>query len=263
MTKRGSNFSKKASVRERPRKKHAKKSAKTWMAAGFDLSMSSVAGAAIGYDGTLKRMTGPDFTMKFWGKDTHYFERITDCANADTLIHELQERLGIFAELDEIYIAVEEPFPVGMVKRLESKALKQQAEISGAFLAGLLRYGYKNIFQISWYQWAQLVAAELGITIHHSKWSYKENPFPLAPSGKGSGKWRSKEWARMRGVKLLDYEETIIPDWPDLINHNTLGKIPRPETSKAKAAQPDDRYDALGVMNWMVNELQNSGLTKN
>lgn len=235
-----------AGVRERPRKKHAKRSSKTWMACGFDLSMSSVAGAAISYDGTLKKMLGPEFVMKSWEKNTHYFERITDCARAEDFIHELQTRLGVVAELDEIYIAVEEPFPTGMVKRLESNAIKQQAEISGAFMAGLLRYGYKNIFQISWWQWAQIVAEDLGVSIHHSKWNYKKNPFPLAPDGKGSGKWRSKEWA----LKIDG-----IPEWPDLINHHKLGKIPRPENSKAKGTQPDDRYDALPICEWMRREI--------
>ena len=242
----------KISVKSGARKKHPKKRTKTWMVAGFDLSMSSIAGAGYCYDGTLRKEIGPAFTMKMWEKNTHYFERITDAAYAHNFILDLQKELKTVAELDEIYIAVEEPFPTGMVKRLESNAIKQQAEIQGAFIGGLLRYGYKNVFQISWSQWAGLVAADLGITIHHSKWNYESNPFKLAPSGKGSGKWRAKEWALKS-----DYE---IPNWKDLINHGKRGKIHRPKESKARGVQPDDRYDALGIMEWMKAELKLLGI---
>jgi hypothetical protein len=245
----------KISTKPSARKKHHKKSTKTWMVCGFDLSMSSIAGAAYCYDGTLRKEIGPSFTMKLWEKNTHYFERITDAALAHNFIHDLQVGLKVVAELDEIYIAVEEPFPVGMVKRLESQSIKQQAEISGAFLGGLLRYGYKNLFQISWQSWAALVAGDLGITTHHSKWNYNStpNPFKLAPNGKGSGKWRAKEWALNS-----DYE---VKKWKDLINHHTRGKIHRPKESKARGVQPDDRYDALGVMHWMRTELGILGIS--
>jgi len=237
-------ISKKASARVKPRKKHPRRSKNSWMVTGFDLSMSSIAGAAYAYDATLDKFLGPKFTMKSWGPNTHYFERIKDCSRAEDFIHDLMGQMKLVVGLNETYIATEEPFPTGMVKRLESKALKQQAEISGAFLAGLLRYGFQNIYQISWYQWAQIIAADLGVTIHYSKWNYKENPFELAPSGKGSGKWRPKEWALKNGV----------PDWPDLITREKTGKIPRPEGSRARAVQPDDRYDALAVCEWMREE---------
>lgn len=228
------------------------------MVAGFDISMASIAGAAIAWDGTTRKFYGPVFVMKSWPPNTHYFSKLTDLVNAPNFIHDLQAEMKLVAELDEVYIAVEEPFPVGMVKRLESQSIKQQAEFSGAFMAGLLKYGFQNVFQIAWYQWAQLVAADLSelleedITIHRSKWNYEINPFKLAPHGKGSGKWRAKEWA----LEMFD-----IPDWTDLITREKLGKIPRPEGSKARAVQPDDRYDALGVMNWMRNELDKLGLT--
>lgn len=209
------------------------------MAVGIDVSMSSVAGFAVAWDYTLREFLGPVSVMKRWEKNTHYFERIEDCSRAHNFIHDLQVELKLVAELDEVYIAVEEPWPVGIIGRMESSWLKQQAEISGAFLAGLLRYGYKNVFQINNNFWRGIVADDLGITIHYSKWD----------------KWKPKEWAA-RGYTRQDGEVIEIPDWPDLINHSKKGKIPRPENSKAKAVQPDDRYDALGVMAWMEKQIE-------
>lgn len=236
-----------AKVRKKIRPKISKRAIardKGWMVCGFDLSLSSVAGAAYAYDRITDTFKGPVFVSWRWGKGTEYYDRITDCSRSFDWIEQLQTELGVLLELDDVFIAVEEPFPFGMVKQMESNALKQQSEISGAFLGGLLRYGYKNIFQISANQWRQIVAAELGITIHHTKYNYTSNPFQYAPSGKGSGKWRSKEY----GLKFN------LPDWPDMIDSSKHGKIPRPEESKAKAVQPDDRYDAYAIMEWMKSE---------
>jgi hypothetical protein len=215
---------------------------------GFDVSMSSIAGAATAWDEITKRDKGPVFSAWRWDKNTHYFDRLTDCARSYEHVESLQAKLGVMIEPDDVYIAIEEPFPLGMVRRMESNALKQQAEISGAFIAGLLRYGYTNIFQIGNHLWRQIIAVELDISIHHGKWNYIENPFPFAPGGKGSGKWRSKEY----GLKLG------LPDWPDIISTNKHGKIPRPEGSKAKSVQPDDRFDAFAIMQWMKGELENT-----
>lgn len=222
-------LSAKPSVRKKVRKKHPKRSTNSWLAAGFDISMSSVAGAAFGYDATLNEYKGPEFTIERWGRNTHYFDRISSCSRAENFIHDLQSEMGMTVKAEDIYIAIEEPWPMGMVGKQQSNSLKQQAEISGAFLAGLLRYGYKNIFQIHNTHWRQIVAADLGITIHYSKWD----------------KWKPKEWALAMEIE----------DWPDLINHSTKGKIPRPEGSKAKAVQPDDRYDAFAIATWMRREV--------
>lgn len=213
------------------------------MCIGFDTSLSSVAGAAWAYDKITKQEKGPEFTMWRWTKDRHYFDRITDCSRAHEFVQTLCAQLGVIVELEDVFIAIEEPWPIGMVGKMESQSLKQQAEISGALLAGLLRYGYTQIFQIHNTWWRQVVAKELGISIAPQKWNYTESPFQYAPHGKGSGKWRAKEY----GLKLG------LPDWPDLVK-NKDGKIPRPEMSKAKAVQPDDRYDAFAILQWMRQE---------
>ena len=209
------------------------------MICGFDTSMRSIAGAAIGYDGILRKKLGPEFVMLRWNKEDHYFDRLLEAAKSFELVLDLQAALSpLIVDNHKVYIAQEEPWPFGMVGKSQSIALKQQAEISGAFLGSLVRYGYNNIYQINNTKWRQIVAEDLGISIHYSKWNVD-----------GKGKWRSKEWS------LKNFE---VPDWPDLIETKKEGLIPRPENSKARAKQPDDRYDALAIMEWMRLELGKS-----
>ena len=49
--------------------------------------------------------------MKRWDKNFHYFERLKDAAKSHDLIHDLIGQLGMTPEIDEIFIAQEEPFP--------------------------------------------------------------------------------------------------------------------------------------------------------
>lgn len=253
----------------RPSKKHALKIPKldrhadSWVALGFDTSLSSLAGAGLAYDDVLKSFRGPGFAMRRFQKDDHYFSRIEIAARAHDMVHDLLAELRISVPIDRIFIAVEEPWPFGMIRGGISNAMKQQAEMSGAFLGGLVRYGYRNIFQIQANNWRQVVAADLGITIHHSKWkdtalceTYNCKPTDV-------GKFRSKQWALALNHGMDSwgtYDE--IPDWPDIITHKDHGKIPRPEGSKAKALQPDDRYDALAMAIWMRQELKRLGVFK-
>ena len=244
----------------RPRKKHALPKpreirSRGWAVVGFDTSMSSLAGAAIGYDATMKKMVGPNFTMLRWEKDDDYFARLKEACNSHELVGGLIADMGMILELDEIYIAQEEPWPLGMSRGGMSSYMKQQAEISGAFLGGLIRWGYTNIMQMNSIHWRQMIAADLGITTHHSKWKSPELALAHNCAPKDSGKFRAKQWALTQSP-VYDGE---IPDWPDIIGGKD-GKQPRPETSKAKAVQPDDRYDALAVMWTHYKELQQLGL---
>lgn len=220
--------------KRRVRKKH--RSPGSFMVCGFDTSMSSIAGAGIAWDKPMRKWVGPFFVISRWQKGDHYFDRMNNAARAENFIHGLIAPTKMGFELEDIYIAQEEPFPPGMVKRLQSNAIKQQAEISGAFLGGLIRYGYRNVFQIENYRWRQIVAGDMGGTIHHKWWT----------------KFRPKEWALNEWK--LDGQEYEVDDWPDIIESSKHGKIPRPEGSKAKAVQPDDRYDALAIMEWMRRE---------
>jgi hypothetical protein len=232
-----------------------------WMVAGFDTSMSSIAAAAIGYDVTLNRLVGPEFLWLRWQKEDEYLDRLMEACRAEELIHALQNQLGLLINNDEIYIAQEEPVPMGLFSKGVSAFLKQQCEVSGAFLGGLMRYGYRNIFQINSTQWRQMVAQNLGITIHHSKWKSPELCEQFNCKPKDSGKFRSKQWALGLNHGLIGWQfpyTNEIPDWPDIIEAKH-GKVPRPEGSKAKAVQPDDRYDALAVMMSQAIELQELG----
>jgi hypothetical protein len=226
--------------KSKPKKKLAKpplKKEPNWVAVGFDVSVSSIAGAAFGWDGTLRRSVGPVTVAKRWTRDNDYPERLEDSVRSYVFVLDLIAKLKMTPELDEVFIAIEEPWPFGMQKRLESNSLKQQAQISGAFFGGLVRYGYKQVFEIHNQWWKKVVADSLEITTHWTKY------------GKGlEGKMRSKEYVRK--------EFPEIEDWPDLISHSKQGLIPRPEGSKAKAQQPDDRYDAIPIAVWMKTEVE-------
>jgi hypothetical protein len=251
--KKSAKFQRKASVR----KSKPKSPKATTVIIGADVSMSSIALAGVAHDATLKKLIGPGFQLWRWDQGTHYFDRITDCSRCETFIYDLYTELKLGnVELENVYIAVEEPWPFGIVGRAESSYLKQQAEISGAFLAGLLRYGFKNIYQISANSWRKIVADDLGISTYHSKWKDQKLGWLVDdPCGHyrtlpaNIGKFRAKEWAR---------QNYVVPDWPDIIESTGKGKVPRPKGSKARAVQPDDRYDALAVMEWMRREWQNS-----
>src|SRR5512146_3156056 len=86
---------------------------KGWIVAGFDTSMSSITGAAIAYDGILKQFKGPVFTVVRWSKEDHYFDRIKAAAKAHDFMLDLQAQLLLSIPLDKIFIAQEEPWPMG------------------------------------------------------------------------------------------------------------------------------------------------------
>lgn len=256
--KKSAKFQRKSSVR----KKHPKK--RQWVALGFDISMSSIAGAAIGYDLTFGRLVGPVFCMHRWNKEISYLDRLRDAAKPEIFVWDLIAQLKMTPEIDEIFIAQEEPFPAhsGFLKRATGGFVKQQAEVSGAFVGGLMRYGYSEFFQIGNDRWRKIVADQISeetgqdITTHHSKWRSEKLAKQYNCTLANSGKFRSKQWAldiyapwagQMQGVE--------IPNWPDIIASTKLGNVPRPEGSSARAIQPDDRYDALAILEWMRHEL--------
>lgn len=257
--------------RKRPARK---KSLPTTMICGFDQSMRSIAGAAIAWDETLKRWTGPEFIIVRWNKEDEYYDRISEAGTGHEMIWDLQRQLKLGnCEPENVFIAQEEPFPMGMINRrggkTQGQTLKQQAEISGAFLHGLLKYNFRNIYQINSVMWRQIVADDLGITIgtkrnnpkDPNQWSPKDPKLYAELNCRAGevGKWRSKQWALSSpgpGYGWMHAFPNEIPEWPDLIDSKKEGMIPRPKNSKAKAVQPDDRYDALAVMEWMRQEWE-------
>jgi hypothetical protein len=228
--------------------RHVREKSRLWI--GADLSLHSLALAGLAWDEVLKKYRGPAFVTINWGKDDHYFKRLDRLSKAD-YIYDLSAQLNLIIDPQQIFIAQEEPWPFGMANRGkgQSQTLKQQAEMSGAFLAGCLRLGFHNIYQIHNTWWRKIVADDLGITIHHTKW------------GKGiEGKMRPKEWALAGnhgwgGKKWHGQFPNPVPKWPDMILRGGA-RIPMPENSKAKPVQPDDRYQALPMALWMKNEEQ-------
>jgi hypothetical protein len=203
----------------------------SWIALGVDISMSSIAIAAIGWDKTMRKMRGPSLHTVRWNHGEHYFERMEDASRARNLLDGAVSGLKFYvADPSDIFIAVEEPWPLGIVKRAQSAWIKQQAQMSGSFIGGLLRDGYRNVYEVNNQAWH-------GIVREH----FKPDTIPQKEI-----KWKVKEWA----LEAFD-----VPELPDLIQ-SKHGKIPRPEKSRAKAQQPDDIYDALGIMSWMQNECE-------
>ena len=178
------------------------------------------------YDGLLDKIKGPATVNERWSRDTHYFDRLKSAARPEIFIHSLMSGLkGAVVETDQIYIAVEEPWPMGIVKKAESGWLKQQAQIQGTFIGGLVRYGFANIYEVNAQSWKKVVADELGVKVGLSK----------------DFKWTVKKWA---------IDTYGLEDMPDLIE-SKLGLTPKPKTSRAKPKQPEDIYDAMGLCAWM------------
>jgi hypothetical protein len=244
--------------------------ADSWAAIGFDISMSNIWGAGFGWDNVLQKYKGPVFAGFRWERNTHYFERLRDAVNASEIAYDIMHALGLFIELHQVFIAQEEPFPPhsGFLKRAHASSIKQQAEISGAFLGGLLKSKFVEVYQIGNTEWRKLIADEISeatgedVTIHHSKWRSQRLVDAFNCNLTNSGKFRSKQWARdIIEPWTVQQLGTEIPDWPDIIG-SKHGNIPRPEGSRAKAIQPDDRYDALAICWTMWRRLQDSGVDK-
>lgn len=223
-------------VKKKSKRKPVRWQSVEWVAVGADVSTYSISLAGMAKLGNGKLRSAKAVTLR-WEKDTDYFKRIRDASQCQNLMFDLFAALKVEPELVNVFIAVEEAVSFGHMQRHQSKSMKQQLQISGAFLGGLLRWGWNNLYEIQANQWRKYVAEELGITTHHTKW------------GKGrDGKYRSQEWVE-------NFHPKWDGKWPDIISAKR-GMIPRPEGSKAQGVQPDDRYDALGIMWWMRKELK-------
>lgn len=215
-----------------------------WVVIGVDVSTYSISlsGMAKTREGKIRVKS----ISRRWVANTDYFKRMEEVAKAHDLVHDLLAKLKVMVELENIYFAIEEAVPIGALQRSKSnKSAKQQLQISGAFIGGLLRYGYKQLWEIQWQQWAAVVAKDLGLTTHHTKW----NPT------KKEGKYRAQEWVKKFHPKWDG-------GWPDLVRNSKLGLVPRGD-SKAQGIQSDDRYESLGIMWFMRCELKKEGALKN
>lgn len=200
----------------------------SWAAVGIDTSMSSLAVAAIGFDGMSGQVKGPATKVLRWTSENEYLDRLAMAAKSHELVLDVLHLLWVI-DSSKVYVAVEEPFPLGMVKKMQSGWIKQQAQVSGAVLGSLMRYGYRNLFEVNNSTWKKSINDDVGLAL--------------------KTKWDVKDWA------IAYYD---MPDLPDLVKAKTGGKIPRPESgfgANAKAEQPDDIYDAVGIMHYMRTEM--------
>lgn len=212
-------------VKAKPKLKLGRKR-RTVVALGFDLSLASVAGAAKMKDGPLDKMKGPVWVRHPWMKETPHFEKLKYLARGSDFVHILLNELNAIAELPEIYIGVEDLPP----RVMNANRYREQAELLGAFVGSLLRYGYFNVQLVNVKQWQALVAGDIGVKVN-----------------KDFDKWTVKNWAR---------EVYDAPKWPDLIRSGKHGLIPKPKGSKAMPEQPDDRYDCTGIMDYVWDGIK-------
>lgn len=200
--------------------------AKSWAVAGIDISMATISGAMLIYDSVLDKMRGPGVFSVRWEKPVHFLDRLGQASRAhDFMLDLMHAAAPITLPTQNVWIGVEEPWPAGIVKRAESMWLRQQAQIQGAFMGGLARYGFTHVYEVNAQNWRKRVADDLGVKVNRD-----------------FTKFIVKEWAM---------DAYGIEDRPDLIRHNTRGLIAKPDTSKAKPVQPDDIYDACGLLAWM------------
>lgn len=215
-----------------------KASDKSWAVLGWDTSMSSVCCVGMGYDATLDAIRGPSWGEIRWTGEVDYFDRLGEAARAHDLTLDVLGRLNMLCTLERTLHAIEEPFPLGMIKHsLKSGGawtgsyIKQLCQVSGSVEGSLVRYGYKNIYEINNSQWAKTL---------------RDEGVPLLPQNRKDPdkKWKIKEWA----ISAFD-----LPEFPDLVKDKNGAKMPRPESgfgAKAKAVQPSDIYDAAAICAW-------------
>jgi hypothetical protein len=231
-----------------------------WVCIGGDISLSSLSLAGLARTRTGKLRTGA-ISIR-WEKEQDYFERMAALAKAHDFIHDLMAEMKVMAELDEIAIAIEEAVPIGMLQRgTKGKSsgatgawMKQQIQISGSFIGGLLRWGYRDIYEIQANQWRKVVADDLGITTHASKWNTEDVlklPSHMNANAKSIGKYRAQQWVEQFHPKWDGH-------WPDIIA-SSKGQIARPSTSHAMGIQADDRYESYAIAEWLRRELKRVG----
>lgn len=214
-----------------------------WVCLGADLSLATLSIGGLARTAQGKLRSGAVAIR--WTRLDDYYERLRMASKAsETLLPELFSKMGIEAGFSSIYLAYEEPVALGHIKNAQGAFIKQQIQISGAFVGPLLSAGFSQVYEIAANQWRAMVAHDLGITIYYKKWNDPElvNTFHCHP--KNVGKFRARQWVEKFHPKWDGH-------WTDIISSSKMGSIPRPEDSKAMGIQSDDRYEALAMAEFM------------
>lgn len=215
---------------------------------GLDTSLTSIAAVALGYDGLTKKHSVTHGEIR-WTPEVDYFRRLGEAARSHDLILDLLRPMWV-VDPSRVFIAMEEPFPLGMLgsrqASFQASYAKQQAEVSGSVKGSLVRYGFENLVEVnnsSWHKALRQDGVDFQPVTRGSSTTQKA-------AIKLANKMRIKQWA---------IERYGLPDLPDLVASKSGAKIPRPESgygAKAKAVQPDDTYDACAVAHWLLQDLQ-------
>jgi len=212
-----------------------------WGCVGIDTSTYAISASVIVKTKDGKIRAGSHGIR--WTKETEFFKRMAIASRSADFMQDLFATVKIMPELNEIYIGMEEPAAISHVSKGQSQYVMQQMLMGGAILGGILKWGWTQTWLIPAKSWQAHIAPDLGITTHHTKW----NPT------KKEGKFRAKEWVQQFHPKWDG-------SWPDIIPHSTKGQIPRPEGSKARGTQSDDRYETLAMADYMRAELKSGNL---
>jgi hypothetical protein len=195
---------------------------------GVDISLSSIALCAKSFDPITGNIYGPVWNATRWNKRDHVqWDKLKLLSDAHEFIFQLQNKLGgggVVRDIGQVHIGVEE-LPARV---LNSNRYREQAELNGAFVGSLLKWGYEHVYSVNVKAWQSLVAADLDMKL-----------------GRDFTKFHVKEWVK----------EVYGKSWKDLIS-SPNGLITKPKTSKAKPAQPDDRVDATGIMEWVWEKVR-------
>lgn len=225
----------------------------SWAAVGIDTSMTACSAVAMGFDAKTKKMVGPTYAEIRWTPDDDYFKRLGQAAKGHELVLDVLRPLWVI-DPEKTFIAIEEPFPLGMIGRAvagkgtwQGSFIKQQSEVSGAFKGSLVRYGYLNIYEINNAQWHATIRKDgIEFEVIRRAWTKQE---------KDAAKYRNKFLIKTWAVKAFG-----LPELPDLVASKSGAKVPRPAEgygAKAKAVQPNDIYDAAACCAWMQDEIEN------
>jgi hypothetical protein len=216
---------------------------------GIDSSLTAVSAVSWGYDAKTDSYKVEHGEIR-WSPETDYFERIRLAAGTHELVLDLLRSMWT---IETVYIALEEPFPFGMLggrsSNFQASFAKQLAEVSGAVKGSLTRWGFKNLVEVNNSSWHKSLRQD-GVT------------FETVPRGTRGAAKTAIQVANKFRVKSWAITAYGLPEFPDLVAARSGAKIPRPESgygAKAKAVQADDRYDACAVLHWLRRDLEERG----
>lgn len=223
-----------------------KKATRTsWAAVGIDTSMTACSVVGVAYDGMTDKIVGPFHSEIRWMPEDGYFKRLGEAAKGYELVLDVVRGAWVL-DSSRIFIACEEPIFYGAVKAQTGAWIKQQCEVAGAFKGGLVRYGFRNIYEINNSQWHATLRKD-GVEFERAERGTSQSEKAAV---RHRNKFKVKDWA---------IQAFGLPELPDLVKSKSGAKIPRPAEgfgAKAKPEQPSDVYDAAACAAWIQDMIE-------